>query len=222
MPIIFISLNDRFTEKINEKNTMENKNHIALTMKIEDYVPNPNRKTYYVSPANSLCFMDGGIDMALSRIVFPDIEKDVKRLMRSLNIVNVIGRYYLPIGSSIIIDRGNTSLVVSPTMLLPQNVANTQNAYYATMAVLYNVLVNRGEDINNVDIIFTSLCCGYGKMDEVESITQIYKGIDDYLTYAPKIIDGNCIVKEPNLHEQPKYYQNTEFLTINPGDIVNC
>lgn len=43
-------------------------------MKIQDYVPSPNKKTYYVSPANSLCFMDGSIDYALSRIIFPNIE----------------------------------------------------------------------------------------------------------------------------------------------------
>ena len=43
-------------------------------MKIQDYVPNPNKKTYYVPPANSLCFMDGGIDYSSSRIIFPNIE----------------------------------------------------------------------------------------------------------------------------------------------------
>lgn len=50
MPIIFISLSDTFTEKI------KSYGYEAKTIKIQDYIP--NKKTYYVSPANSLCFMD--------------------------------------------------------------------------------------------------------------------------------------------------------------------
>jgi len=50
----------------------------------------------------------------------------------------------LPIGSSIIIGGDdNKSLIVAPTMLLPQNVEFTSNAYYATMAVLYNIFINK-------------------------------------------------------------------------------
>ena len=73
-------------------------------MKIEDYIPNPDKKTYYVSPANSLCFMDGGIDYSLSRIIFPGIEMKVKDRVKALKKMTLLGRYYLPIGSSIILD----------------------------------------------------------------------------------------------------------------------
>jgi O-acetyl-ADP-ribose deacetylase (regulator of RNase III) len=191
-------------------------------MKIQDYMPNPNKRTYYVSPANSLCFMDGGIDYALSRIIFPNIESEVKNIVRQLGITSIVGKSYLPIGSSIIIDKGNNSLVISPTMLLPQNVSNTKNAYYATMSILYNVLINANQNIADVDIIFTSFCCGYGKMEEDTSIHQIIDGIKDYIHYVPKIISKNIIINEPNLHEQPKYYQNTEFFAITPEEIINC
>jgi O-acetyl-ADP-ribose deacetylase (regulator of RNase III) len=194
----------------------------AKTMKIQDYIPNPNKRTYYVSPANSLCFMDGGIDYALSRNIFPDIETEVKSIVKQLGITSIVGKPYLPIGSSIIVDKGSKSLVMSPSMLLPQNVAGTRNAYYATMAVLYNVISNRNESLENVDIIFTSFCCGYGKMTEENSIQQMMEGIRDYANYKPKHIGKNIIICEPNLHEQPKYYQNTEFFSINPAEIVNC
>jgi O-acetyl-ADP-ribose deacetylase (regulator of RNase III) len=213
MPIVFISLNESFNQK------MKVQGYDCKTMKIQDYVP--IRKTYYVSPANSLCFMDGGIDYVLSRIVFPNIEPEVKSIVKELNIQTLMGRPYLPIGSSIIVDKGMKSLVVSPTMLLPQNVSTTTNAYYATIAVLYNVLINKGENINDVDIIFTSLCCGYGKMDEDMAIYQIIKGIHEYINYQPIVINSNVILKEPNLYEQPKYYQNTEFMNINPYEFVN-
>jgi len=214
MPIIFISLSDTFTEKTRSRGFE------AKTMKIQDYVP--NKRTYYVSPANSLCFMDGGIDHALSRIIFPDIEVEVKSIVKQLGITSIVGKPYLPIGSSIIIDRGATALVVAPTMLLPQNVSNTKNAYYATMAILYNVLNNRKEKLEDVDILFTSFCCGYGKMEEDVSIQQIMQGINDYHDYRPTTIYRNIILNEPNLFDQPKYYQNTEFFSIESEQIVRC
>lgn len=215
MPIIFISLHESFNEK------MKKYGYECKTMKIQDYVP--VRKTYYVSPANSLCFMDGGIDYALSRIVFPNIEPEVKKIVKELDIKSLLGRAYLPIGSSIILNKGMKSLVIAPTMLLPQNVSSTSNAYYATMAVLHNVLIHNHEDINDVDIIFTSLCCGYGKMDEDLSINQIIKGIHEYKNYNPilmEIKNIKILLKEPNLYEQPKYYQNTEFMEIDPSEIM--
>jgi len=135
--------------------------------------------------------MDGGIDYALSRKVFPGIEKEVKKIVRELGILSNVGKYYLPIGSSVIVEYDNKrSLIVSPTMLLPQDVSETRNAYYATMAILYNILMNKKEDINNIDILFTSLCCGYGKMDEECSINQIMEGIRDFKKYSPKIINN--------------------------------
>lgn len=214
MPIIFISLSDSYIEKIKQYGFE------AKTMRIQDYIPNPNKKTYYVSPANSLCFMDGGIDYAISRIIFPNIEIKIKEIVKQLKITNLLGRHYLPIGSSIILDEHNKSLIISPTMLLPQDVSNTKNAYYATMAILYNILINRNEKLENIDIIFTSFCCGYGKMDEDISIQQILDGIKDYKQYNPTIINNNIIIHEPNLYQQPKYYQNSEWFLINPKEII--
>jgi hypothetical protein len=111
------------------------------------------------------------------------------------------------------------SLVVAPTMLLPQNVSKTHNAYYATMAILYNILVNKKEDIDKVDIVFTSLCCGYGAMDEDESIKQILNGIQHYKKYNPKIINENTVITEHNFDKQPKYYQNSEWFNIHPTEL---
>jgi O-acetyl-ADP-ribose deacetylase (regulator of RNase III) len=234
MPIIFVSLSETFCESVRKRGFK------AYCVKIQDYDKNisvgnqfSHKKTYYVSPANSLCFMDGGIDLALSRIIFPGIEKTVKQIVNKLGITNLLGRNYLPIGSSIIVNQSddNKFLIVAPTMLLPQNVANTKNAYYCTQAVLYNILINgkekrfpketvfAKEDLNNVDIVFTSLCCGYGCMTEEESIKQIMSGIEDYKSYNPKIVNSDIVIKEPNLNEQPKYYENTEWIKIEPKDI---
>lgn len=213
MPIRFISLNPRFNEKIQQYGFE------AMTMKIQDYVPSPGKHTFYVSPANSLCFMDGGFDYALSRIVFPGIETEVKRILQGLNIVSIVGKPYLPIGSSILLKKGTErSLVVAPTMLLPQDVSSTKNAYYATMAVLSNIM-QQGVSLNDVDILLTAFCCGYGKMDEDESVQQMVQGIRDFPQYLPTRTTPVAVINEPNLHDQPKYYQNTEFFHI-PADLI--
>ena len=166
--------------------------------------------------------MDGGIDYALSRIIFPSIELEVKTIVKQLGITSIVGKPYLPIGSSIILNKDNKSLIVSPTMLLPPKCVKYHNTYYASMSVLYNILINQKENIEDIDIIFTSFCFGYGKMDEDVSILQIMYGIKNYINYKPKTIYKNIIINEPNLYDQAKYYQNTEFFPIKPEEIINC
>ena len=90
------------------------------------------------------------------------------------------------------------------------------------MAVLYNILINRGENLDDVDILLTSFCCGYGRMSEQESLNQILDGIRDYQSYQPKRISDSVILAEPSLGEQPKYYQNTEWMDIPPSEIQKC
>ena len=61
--------------------------------------------------------MDGGIDLALSRVVFPGIEKDVKERIKRIGPTNMLGRSYLPIGSATVLQGAvgsNRWLVVGP------------------------------------------------------------------------------------------------------------
>ena len=165
MPIKFITLNKKFKEKM-EKNGYE-----CYNMRIEEY--EIKRRTYYISPANSLCFMDGGLDKTLSRKIFSNIEKEIKEELKKINKKNLLGRYYLPIGSSIIIEREDDKLLcVSPTMLLPQNVSETNNAYYCTMAALYNILINKKEDIN-LGIYGRNKCINLNKKQKLSSVKEI-------------------------------------------------
>jgi len=54
-------------------------NHVYDKL-IQDYTP--QRKTVvYVSPANSLGFMDGGIDKVLSQVMFSGVETQLKELI---------------------------------------------------------------------------------------------------------------------------------------------
>lgn len=59
-------------------------------------------------------------------------------------------------------------------------------------------------------------------MDIDVSIKQILNGIRDFIHYKPVVVNENIIINEPNLLDQPKYYQNTEFFKIKPGDVVHC
>lgn len=63
---------------------------VNLCMKIEDYVPPKHTKTYYISPSNSLCFMNGGFDLLLSTIIFPNIHIAIKKIMKELNIKSIL------------------------------------------------------------------------------------------------------------------------------------
>lgn len=222
--ITFVSLNKEFIDLMAKIGFESHK------MLIQDYRPT-SKNVYYVSPANSLGFMNGGIDKALSRIVLPGIESIVKNSIRINGKTTKLGRKYLPIGSSIIVEpikediylmylqNKNLHLIVAPTMLLPQDVSKTNNAYYATISSLYNVIKN-AKDINDTEIIFTSMCCGYGAMTSKQSTMQIIKAIQDYRKYDPVCINNKIVLKEPNLDEQPKYYQNTEWIDIPANEII--
>lgn len=209
MPIIFLSFNDEFVEKMNV-------HFPTYKMNVADY--KPDRRTYYVSPANSFGWMNGGIDYPLANNVMPGIDQKLQAFIQQYCYANMHMKHpYLPIGSSIIIDYDNKkSLVSAPTMLYPQNVANTQNAYFASLAVLHNILINRNENLDNIHIIFTSMCCGCGGMNVDDSIKQTLQAFKDYRKYKPTCIKGeittstggtikaDIILKEPNFGEQPR------------------
>lgn len=218
MPLIFISLHEEFIYLIQKQTNYE-----AHCMNIQDYIP--TKKTYYVCASNVLCFFDGGFEQTISTIVFPQLEKKVKDRLSTIGKKNRIGSYYLPIGSSLIQSHDtdeNKKVIISPTMLLPQDVSRTLNAYYATMAILYNIILIQQENINNVDILFTSFCCDYGNMKAQISIDQIMQGIVDYRKYvdATSCIYTDSLIREICLDYQPKYYQNTEWFPIPILDII--
>ena len=130
-------------------------------------------------------------------------------------------------------------------MLLPQDVSETQNAFHCTMAVIYSVCAVRGERLEHVDVLMTSLCCGYGKMSDTESFRQIQMGLKYWADcYAPEAVHlsptsagmrpapagvsmpaecpfGDMVVREPTLRDQPRLYMNTEWFAIAPADIIN-
>jgi O-acetyl-ADP-ribose deacetylase (regulator of RNase III) len=135
-----------------------------------------------VSPANSLGYMDGGIDKTLSRDLFPGLEDMVQQQIRDHGVTNAFGRYFLPIGSAIRVSVESATIIVAPTMFRPQDVSYTQNAYWSFLAAL--LLFNKVRAAKDAEFVLvaTSHCCGYGRMNPLESAKQMRAAYDDVCT----------------------------------------
>lgn len=97
MSIKFISLNEEWVSQMKKYF----KNIPSIISEKNDFRKIPTENACFVSPANSLGFMDGGIDLILSRNIMPGIEPKVKKRIEQLGIMSSMYRPYLPIGSVI-------------------------------------------------------------------------------------------------------------------------
>lgn len=142
----------------------------------------PVENAVFVSPANSLGYMDGGIDYVLSREMFPGLQTRVQSLIRSEGVRNPFGRYYIPVGSAISLRIGGTPahLIVAPTMFQPRDVSRTRNAYWSFLAALTLFHKSYGWGWGELTLVATSHCCGYGCMDSVESARQMHAAYMDF------------------------------------------
>ena len=165
--------------------------------------------TVFVSPANSLGFMDGGIDYTLSRLMFPEVEGRVRAAIAAGGKLTLLGRPFCPIGEAIMVAASSPDvyMVSAPTMWLPQDVHQTHNAYHAMYAVLRETETNPAL----VKRIYTSgMCTGCGGMPPLEAIHQMMQAYHDFFAgHAPRHGDTAFIIDE-----QPDWYENTEFKTI--------
>jgi O-acetyl-ADP-ribose deacetylase (regulator of RNase III) len=149
----------------------------------------------FVSPANSFGVMDGGIDLVLSRDMFPGCEDRIQKMIRSLRsqpcllagqircnpMLRVGSALWLPVGPT-------TALIVAPTMIIPHDVADTQNAYWAFVATLIAMARIEKLSFGTVQtLVCTSLCCGVGRMDPEQSAIQMRRAWDDF--HAGRISD---------------------------------
>ena len=171
-------------------------------------------RTAFVSPANCLGFMDGGIDRVFSRVMFPGCEARVKQRIREIGFKTLLGRPYLPIGSAFIVPaKEGVGLICAPTMFLPHDVRNTRNAYHSFLAAL--AVFQKAGCYNT--LVATSHCCGYGRMDPAESARQMREAYDDWL--AGRVphdtsCHGDTVLLPRVDEEQPDNYDNREIKVI--------
>lgn len=207
MKLHFISLNEEWISQMRRL-------FPDATFTCGDIQTIPRENTLFVSPANCLGFMDGGIDFVYSRKMFPGCEAVIKEKIKDIGFLSLLGRPYLPIGSAFIVPVNKTTgLACAPTMFLPHDVSKTRNAYLSFLAAL---LVFQKVGLYET-LVVTSHCCGYGKMAEAESARQMRLAYDDFLQkkVPHDSSDKVDIVLLPLYNdEQPDNYDNRELKHI--------
>ena len=162
-------------------------------------------KTAFVSPANSFGYMNSGIDEVYSEDMFPMVEKRVKASFKIHGQKSLHGRKFLPIGKAVIVcadDESKCQLIAAPTMWLPQNVSQTQNAYSAMYAAL-----TCAHDNGIVRLVVPGLCTGYGMMSYKVAVEQMYAAFLD-------VRNGKCArysLQEIVDQQDKKYNRNVVF-----------
>lgn len=211
MSIKFISLHDEWVRTMKE----HFRNTPLIIVDNCDIRTSPTENTCFVSPANSLGFMDGGIDLILSRTVLPGIEQKVKKRIQELGIISSMGRPYLPIGSVISVQHDlHTYLIVTPTMFLPHDVRGTQNAYWSFFAALKMWRKLCAQKNKKFNLVVTSHCCGVGRMSGREAADQMKRAYDDFIQgKGPEIITEyeDAIIFPNQDLTQPNNYDNREI-----------
>ena len=213
MKFIFVSMNQKWIDSI--KPLFPESEAIC-----GDIQTIPRENATFVSPANCLGFMDGGIDLVYSRKMFPGCEQTVRQTIRDIGFHTLLGRPYLPIGSAFGIPVGETTnLICAPTMFLPHDVSHTRNAYHSCLAALLCWKKMKSD----TTLVFTSHCCGYGKMDEEESARQMRDAYDDFLSgrIPTDTSERSDVVLLPLVNDQqPNNYDNREIKDISIVELM--
>lgn len=189
----------------------------------------PRDGAAFVSPANSLGHMDGGIDLIFSREMFPGCEALVKSRIRDLHETTLLGRPYLRVGSAVWnMVRENTALtegctqpkgcalITAPTMFLPHPIPHTRNVYWAMQAALLAMKKIESATSGDIDtLVVTSMGCGVGCMDPEESALQIRDAWREYeLETLPAEIENkgpHIVFLQSHDDAQPSNYDNREI-----------
>ncbi len=121
-----------------------------------------------VSPGNSFGFMDGGLDLQISKKYGWDIQKEFQKRISNLPLKELL------VGQSetIRVKNSNKLIICAPTMRVPTSdgISNSVNAYLAMKSIMINCLK---EKINSVAI--SGLCTGTGKMKSETCAKQMYQ-----------------------------------------------
>lgn len=244
--IYLVSKNKKWCNLIRqhfEKEIWDQKISVHCTL-IQDFVKEHGKeKTIYVSPTNSLGRMEGGIDLIMSRQIFPNIHRKLARLIKLLGIVGKTGQYILPVGSALFFpDHANKSgLITTPVMYNSSSIGHTENVYISILTTLIlfqkiNRYREKEEDIIFQDLVITSHGCGNGAMSEEESVRQFRQVFSDFDQFYEKRYQSLKRCKEDDIEfpqsgnsrvfwsvlDRPKKtdrYPYSEELEIEIGDI---
>lgn len=111
-----------------------------------------------VSPGNSFGFMDGGLDLAISKKMGWGIQTELKKRISALPMKELlVGQ-----AATVKVEGADQYVICAPTMRVPssESIPESVNAYLATKAILLECL--KTKNIHSVAI--PGLCTGTGKM----------------------------------------------------------
>jgi O-acetyl-ADP-ribose deacetylase (regulator of RNase III) len=142
--------------------------------------------TAFLSPANSIGEMSGGIDELYSRTMFPGVEARVVAAIRALGRGSALGRFYLNIGEAVLVptQHDGVSLIAAPTMWMPRDVRGSKNAYHALFAALGEA---RRRGVRR--LVTPGLCTGVGRVPAAEAVAQMMEAHRDFLAGRPSRYD---------------------------------
>lgn len=187
-----------------------------VSVECVDVLSIPLEHHIFVSPANSLGFMDGGIDRVYRDSMFMGCETVVKSLIRDLGHVTDLGRPYLRVGSACWQwGEGQSALISAPTMFLPHDVSSTRNAYWAMIASLLAADKITSLNPGLSTLVVPTLCCGWGRMPVDKSLSQTFEAIRDWREgRVPEEVEDRGVhyVLLPSRDaEQPSNFDNREI-----------
>lgn len=113
-----------------------------------------------VSPANSFGIMDGGVDRAISKLIFKN--EPVEQRIR-LEATKRFGFAFTPVGQAVSVFNPKfkyySALISAPTMQYPMKINRTLNAYISTYAALkeFDRLSDLVQDGEEKEIVFTAM-----------------------------------------------------------------
>ncbi len=163
-------------------------------------------KTAFVSPANSLGFMNDGVD-AVYTDMFPNIEQKVKNEIRQNGKLSILRRRILEIGNALIVPTGfkEVYMISAPTMFIPTDVSETHNAYHATYAAIKEGM--KKDSITHLIIPGMGTCTG--KIPYEKAANQMWDAISDAISNKPAKYNINEIVNEqPAMFKMREYFES--------------
>ncbi|MEZ9835370.1 macro domain-containing protein, partial [Vibrio breoganii] len=118
-----------------------------------------------LSPANSLLKYDGGIDALIQQNITGGVEKQLrKRAQTEFGCI-------VPVGSAIhstTQDKRWPNIIAPPTMMIPEDVSNTRNAFWAFRAAILKAKENQISEI-----VSPCFCSGWGRMPPRKMAVQL-------------------------------------------------
>ncbi|KAG5183910.1 hypothetical protein JKP88DRAFT_255633 [Tribonema minus] len=173
---------------------------------------------YLVSASNSRLFFDGGSDMDYLRM-YPEVTDAARKQMRLLwnegAFLSDADVPHLPVGAAMLVPLScGRTLIAAPTMILPQNVSDTDNARSAFSAIL-TVLEKEGDGARG-RVLVPGLCTGVGGMSATASAVQVTEAWHDFHSgittdICPQFMG---VAHDPGpMRRQPSMYVNSLFVT---------